>query len=623
MSTRQARFSGPHDPLIFRAISNMTQSGDRLDPDLVMKSYVDMGHITRLMTRTSQYLEGRRGTGKTHLLTYFAHTINLSIDKRHEIATYVDARELMGETPQQSPPPQLYAQKMLQQLIISVARRLREVDERNLFHNTVPVTRSAFEQRVASESQRLLAELQRLAEDGVMIPVGAGTAHVEVKQKHSTEISGEIKIAPKIVADLSVDGRACRANATEHTEQRHFEYKLDYSRIRDTLEEYLRLNDIVTLYIIVDEWSSISAGIQPHMAEYIKRCLFPSRSISLKIGVIPLQTHFHATSNGQQIGFERNGDIFRALNLDDDLVCYGSKCEALKKSFLQLLVSHVSCNVEMIANPRGLWGDEDDYFSVAPDEIPMLLTDAALERLLVFSMGNPRDFLNLFRKSFFDWRDLSSPQIALPNVDGGAKQLGIEKMETVRSHGSGAFELFQSISRLVFYEKRTNAFLIRERMASTPAFLSLIHHRALHVWDRSYSSPNHAGERFVVVSIDFCIVVEHLKAPNYRANWSTNKIQIEQLSLFFLEPENPRQESLERTGGGAGRPVEDAWTDAEVVRVLQSPDKRAARYVVLPDSLLQDVDHNLCAKCRERFLLGHPIVVKYNVCPKCAEPLGQ
>jgi len=38
----------------------------------------------------------------------------------------------------------------------------------------------------------------------------------------------------------------------------------------------------------------------------------------------------------------------------------------------------------------------------------------------------------------------------------------------------------------------------------------------LHVWDESYSSPNFAGERFLVLSIDYCIIVEHLKAPNYR-----------------------------------------------------------------------------------------------------------
>ncbi|MBK8262661.1 MAG: hypothetical protein IPK80_15170 [Nannocystis sp.] len=595
------------DRKIFDAVCRMAQSGDRLDLNLITRSYVDMGHIDRLRTKTSQYIEGRRGTGKTHLLTYFAQDINSSLQTNRQIAVYIDARELLGETPEVSPPPKLYGQKLLRQLIIRIAHELRIIDEQYLFHNSIPIERTPFETSTLLQSHRILSDLQCAASDGTAIVAANGTATTQTKQQNKKSLRGALAASAKPLLDASLHASSELSEMATHLEERRYEFKTDHATIRQHLNEYLTLNDLGTLHVIIDEWSSLSANVQPHFAEYIKRCLFPLRSISVKIGVIPFQTHFHTSDEGEQIGFERNGDIFRALDLDEDLMYYGAKCVALKKSFTQLLIKHIAYNAEAAINPQGMTGDEDDYTCVDLSSIPQPATGAALDKLLLFSMGNPRDFINLFRRSFFEWHNSNSAQITVPNVEGAAKALGIEKMETMQSHGGGIFELFQTICGVVFYTKRTNAFLVRESRAGAYAFLALIHHRSLHVWDRSYSSPNHAGERFVVVSIDFCIIVEHLKSPNYRNVWASNAREIKQLGLFPSDDEPPTAEAH--------------LNEDEAVRVLQTPDKRTARYVVLPDSVVGGSSHIVCGGCGEHFSAAHPIVTKFKSCPKCAEPL--
>ena len=117
MNQKKVKIDDLRDRRLFDAVCRMAQSGDRLDPNLIIRSYVDMGHIDRLRTQASQYIEGRRGTGKTHLLTYFTQHINASIQDNHQIAVYIDARELLGETPETTPPARLYGQKLFQQLI--------------------------------------------------------------------------------------------------------------------------------------------------------------------------------------------------------------------------------------------------------------------------------------------------------------------------------------------------------------------------------------------------------------------------------------------------------------------------------------------------------------------------
>jgi ribosomal protein S27E len=188
----------------------------------------------------------------------------------------------------------------------------------------------------------------------------------------------------------------------------------------------------------------------------------------------------------------------------------------------------------------------------------------------------------------------------VPAVEAGAKAFGMEKLENLREDRP-AQNFFDKIIAEILQKQKKVAFLVSTRHAGDTSLRFLVHHRLLHVWDESYSSPSFSGERFMVLSIDYCIVVEHLKAPKYRTA----------LALPFTEE--------------AAAEIADAKEDvALLARFLDSEklDKREVRYVVLPDSLFSTAERVRCTNCKNEYSEDHPVVRQFRVCPHCAQTLA-
>jgi hypothetical protein len=73
------------------SIMRLTRRAEANDPSSLVATFVDVGSLTSLLTsRDHQVIFGRRGTGKTHALTYLAESLPSDAD----MAIFIDMRQL-------------------------------------------------------------------------------------------------------------------------------------------------------------------------------------------------------------------------------------------------------------------------------------------------------------------------------------------------------------------------------------------------------------------------------------------------------------------------------------------------------------------------------------------------
>jgi hypothetical protein len=74
------------------------------------------------------------------------------------------------------------------------------------------------------------------------------------------------------------------------------------------------------IWVLIDEWSVLPEVLQPYLADFIKRTLFPIRNFSVQIAAIEQRSHFRVGSGTATFGIELGSDASADINLDDYLV---------------------------------------------------------------------------------------------------------------------------------------------------------------------------------------------------------------------------------------------------------------------------------------------------------------
>ncbi len=74
------------------------------------------------------------------------------------------------------------------------------------------------------------------------------------------------------------------------------------------------------LVVLVDEWSSLPADVQPYLAEFLKRGILPLNEATLKVSALEYRCRFVEGSSDSYVGFELGADIATAPDLDDYFV---------------------------------------------------------------------------------------------------------------------------------------------------------------------------------------------------------------------------------------------------------------------------------------------------------------
>ena len=286
-----------------------------------------MGILAQLEGPNSQILFGRRGTGKSHLLRLLTARKNLDPTAA---AVFIDVRQLGSA--------QLMTDitRPLTVRTISVFRDLLGQLQSHLLDLATDPRQAA---RIdALESVSLLADT--IATVSSTVASREVTAETGTSLHRSTTFSAGISRTPSLSAALS-SGSADSAKFAEHYTQL-LEDTVIFGQITAALETVLTRLGLAKFFVVLDEWSTIPADVQPYIAEFLKRTILSTPRISLKIGSLTYQSVFRSrTGLGQYIGLEFGADVTRNLDLDEHYAFEHDPSLAIK-TFADLLWRHLA-----------------------------------------------------------------------------------------------------------------------------------------------------------------------------------------------------------------------------------------------------------------------------------------
>jgi hypothetical protein len=471
-----------------RALNLIPKRAEARQAERLRDTFVDSGVAAALEAVDHQVLYGRRGTGKTHALRYLESRVR----ERGDIAVYVDLRTVGS-------PDGLFAGET----IVPTERAARLlIDLLNQLHDAV--LQAALEDENLIADAALVVRLDAFLASITSIRV-AGDVEVsrEGELKHSSGSSAGVglTVGPTTAAlDLrasstkSQESRDLQREVRRGTERRY----INFGDVARALRELAGVLTTKRLWVLLDEWSSVPAAVQPYLGEFLVRCLLPLQMFTVKIGAIEQQSTFRTTTpDGVNVGIELGADVAANVNLDEFMVFEQNEDKA--RAFFQgLLFKHLTSGVEEAEKVEDLT-DESLL-------IPIGFTDKrAFDELVRAAEGVPRDALNIAAKAALR---AAENRIAVQDVRVAARTWFQSDKEAALRSRDEAQELLNWMIDEVIRGKRARGFMVNQKSSNAPLLLALFDARVLHLIRRGYSAQDEPGERYDVFVIDYGAYVD-------------------------------------------------------------------------------------------------------------------
>ncbi len=268
--------------------------------------------------------------------------------------------------------------------------------------------------------------------------------------------------------------------------------------ITHKIENLIKSLDLTRITILLDEWSELRIGTQLYLAEIIKKS-FSAISLTVKIAAIPNRTNLGIKTEDKYIGLEDGGDI-QAYPLDMRYVFEVNKSQT-RDFFNDLIYKHLASidksNIDFLIKSSK---------SKKENLINIFFANVALNEILIASAGIPRDFINLFIKSydsFYASNNKTSKRISVANLRvAHFSWYESDKKEQVQKHPVEN-SLLQAIVSEVIQNKKSIHFLIPAKYSENKHIQNLIDFRVMHLRKNGYSHKDHPGVIYNVYSIDY------------------------------------------------------------------------------------------------------------------------
>lgn len=471
------------DPIVGRAVSAIVPNSDKqLDPNTLEQTFVDMGIITQLGGSNSQIVFGRRGTGKSHLLRL------LSVRQSRqptEAAVFVDVRSLGSA--------QLMTDraKPLTTRVVSVFRDLLgELQSRLLDLSTDPQQPERID---ALESVSALAE--SIAAISTTVNNRDITAETDTSTEQSTGVSATISQMPS----LNV-GRSSQADKSTKFIERYTEVFIDtlvFSNISMAIGRAIETLGITRLSLAIDEWSSIPEDIQPYVAEFLKRTVFPCSRIAVKIGSLAYRSAFSIQLEGAgRIGLEFGGEITRNVDLDEHFTFERDPALAAN-TFSELLWQHLAGNM----NPKDYLQSQYGVSDARQLRTAIFSDDDAFAELLKAASGVARDFLSIFASAYFRSAIARSNVINASSVRNAA--VASFQTEKLLNLDEEQKRTLRTIAQELHRRSADEYFLLDQEFLSNPMIHSLFDMRVIHVVERYYTGVTQLNRPYTLYVLDY------------------------------------------------------------------------------------------------------------------------
>jgi hypothetical protein len=320
------------DPQLAKAVASILQRSEKQqDLQKLVGTFVDVGILPQVDNINNQIIYGRRGTGKTHILKVLASKLR---ENSGNVVAYIDARTLgsSNQFTDESVPLKLRCLTLFRDIFVEVHAAL-------LGYIVYQQDQNAHAALGALDelSRVMLEPVKRYSTEGLV---------TRDLGKANDGSSGALSLSTNEGAKFSVEGSSGRSTESERTATFRVqeEDKVIFPDLVNSLDSVLTKAG-ATLYVLLDEWSSVPMDLQPYLAEFVRRGFLPLASVVFKIGSLEYRSNFSIRqSSGSIVGFELGADISTAVDIDDYYV-YDRNADRIANAFADMLYKHLSIDL--------------------------------------------------------------------------------------------------------------------------------------------------------------------------------------------------------------------------------------------------------------------------------------
>jgi hypothetical protein len=444
------------------------------------------GTLGRATSRQHHLVFGRRGSGKSSLLRKAA--ADLTVDRRP--IAFVDLETFKGHA---------YPDVLLSVLIETFSKFAEWLETAaiapanktsfwSLLFGRKP-TRPAFDKAqakaLANDLRRSVEELRKLlfTEDEVAVEVKQSTKLLEkegTKDELSLGVSGAKLALTDAAASSSEAGQEQTEKYTKTKLQHLHRHILDYQ----TLFRRMAALSGGDAFLFLDDLYHIRRRDQALVIDYFHR-IGKGNRLWIKIGTIRHRTQWYIHGD-PPIG-AKIGDDIDEIDLDLTLEKY-----ALTRGFLGRIL--------------------DSFLAESGVQQDVLLTDGALDRLVLASGGVARDFLGILRRSILIARERGDtargPKVGVEDVNGAAGEYDSSKREELSrdtlDDRQRLEEEFGRIGRFAKDHSNANVFLMDKNLPDSELapIEELVDLRLVHRVRTRVTIPDRPGKIFEAYMLD-------------------------------------------------------------------------------------------------------------------------
>ena len=429
---------------------------------------------------------GRRGTGKTHLLTVLRQTKRAS----GELAIQLDMRNL-GSAGGVYADPSIPVTQRATRLLVDVLSAIHgSLFEQAVEHDgpiNLGVAGNALDELFAAHS-------------GVKV---VGTTVVEATASAENANTAESKLgfsasipAPSMSGEAKLSASEREAVSAKKTVSGLEVHRVNFGSVGSALRKVVETLPRQRLWLLIDEWSEVPLDLQPLLADLLRRAVLPIKGVTVKISAIEQRSRLLIPDTAVgNIGLELGADISAALNLDDFMV-FDNNEEKAVAFFKALVLKHVQAALEA----EGL---------VIPKNEAALLSQGftqanAFDEAVRACEGVPRDAIHILSHAAQRAGDTT---ISVGDVRTAAQQWYQASKDAAVSSHEQAKGLLMWVVDKVIKERQTKAFLL-ESGTRDPLVDFLYDKRVLHVLRKGMSAQDEPGKRYHVYGIDYGCYVD-------------------------------------------------------------------------------------------------------------------
>lgn len=257
------------------ALMKLRRRAEAGDDRLLVETFVDVGPLfTLLKSQDHQIVYGRRGTGKTHALTY----LKVRVEEEGDVGALIDLRTI-GSTGGIYSDPNLPIAERGTRLLSDVLSQIHDaltgyVLELAEGGQDVTVAMDLVDRFAGAATDVQVVGAVERSDQKTDKTASAKTSELGA----SGSVAGSVKGIFKKGTSSSQEAESAQSNKVSGQER----HRVHFGEISGILERLVEAIPAARVWVILDEWAAVPLDLQPYLADFLRRALFPVRGFIVK-----------------------------------------------------------------------------------------------------------------------------------------------------------------------------------------------------------------------------------------------------------------------------------------------------------------------------------------------------